>query len=349
MAINKALLDKYKKNSCNKNISVLSNSIYYNDKTFVDTGIPALNLALSAKLDGGWGAGLTMWAAPSRHFKTAFTLALTKAYMNAFDDSIVLFYDSEFGAPPTYFQSFGIDTDRVLHIPIKNIEELSQDLMKQLDAMDRSEHVVIIIDSVGNLASKKEVENALTENTSKDMTRAQTLKSLWRMVTPYLAMNDVPMAVVNHVYDEQKMHGRQIMSGGTGGMLSSENVLFISRSQEKDGDELVGYNFNIVIEKSRYIKERSRIPITVKFDGGINKWSGLIEMALETGHVVKPNNGWYSRVIDGVVEDKKYRKADTDTSAFWKDILEDETFTKAVNSLYAISQVKMLADEDAED
>lgn len=348
MATNNALLEKYKKNSTIKEVSILKNSKFYNEKTFVDTKIPALNIALSGKIDGGLTSGLTMWAAPSRHFKTAFTLTLTKAYMDEFEDSIVIFYDSEFGAPPAYFKSFGIDIERVLHVPITSIEDLKFDLIKQLDTMERAEKIIIIIDSVGNLASKRELDNALNENTAQDMTRAKELKSLWRMVTPFLTIKDIPMVVVNHVYDEQKLHGRQVMSGGTGGMLSSDNVFFVSRSQEKDGDELVGWNFNIIVEKSRYVKERARIPITVKFDGGINKWSGLMEMAVDAGVVVKPKMGWYSRVINGVTEDKLYRMKDTDDKSFWKDILIDDLFKKYIVDNFQLGHGVIMETENEE-
>jgi RecA/RadA recombinase len=348
--IKNALLAKFKQNSTIKESSILSNSKFFKEKKYIDTGIPALNVALSGRLDGGMSSGLTMWAAPSRHFKTAFTLVMTRAYLDHFKDSISLFYDSEFGTPESYFDAFGIDKERVLHTPITNIEELKFDIMKQLEAIQRGEKVIGVIDSVGNLASKKEVEDALEGNSAADMTRAKQLKSLWRMVTPHLTLKDIPLIVVNHVYDEQKLHGRQIMGGGQGGMLSSDNVFFVSRSQEKDGDELIGYNFNIIVEKSRSVKERSRIPITVTFDGGISKWSGLLDMALESKHVVKPKMGWYSRVINGVTEEKLYRMKNTFSEEFWGDILKEESFKEWVKDTYSISQVDMLSvDRDTDE
>ena len=68
----------------------------------------------------------------------------------------MLFYDSEFGSPQAYFKQFDIDTSRVLHTPITNVEELKFDLIGQLDNLDRKDNVIVVIDSIGNLASKKE-------------------------------------------------------------------------------------------------------------------------------------------------------------------------------------------------
>jgi RecA/RadA recombinase len=347
MAINKALLDKIKKNSTIKETTILANSKFYNEKSFVDTKIPALNILLSGELNKGWTSGLTVWAADSKHFKTAFVLTLVKAYLDANEDSILLFYDSEFGAPPPYFKAFGIDVERVVHIPIKNIEELKFDLIKQLEEFDRNDKIAIMIDSVGNLASKKELDDALTENSAADMSRPKQLKGLWRMITPYLTIKDIPMAVINHTYEEQKMYGKTIMSGGKGTLLSADNVFFITKAQEKDKatNELVGNNFTVIAEKSRLIKERSKITFNVTFEGGINKWSGLLDIALESGHVIKPKMGWYARVLDGKPEDKSYREKDTNNEGFWKPILADQTFKQYVKDTFALGQVEMLQDK----
>lgn len=351
MAINKALLDKIKKNSSIKEISVLSNSKFYNEKSFVDTKIPALNVLLSGRIDGGWSSGLTFWAADSKHFKTAFVLSLMKSFMDANEDGVVLFYDSEFGAPPPYFKAFGIDMDRVMHVPITCVEELKFDIIKQLKGFDRTDKVAIMIDSVGNLASTRELENALEQNSAQDMTRAKELKSLWRMVTPHLTIKDIPLAAINHVYEEQKMYGKSIMSGGKGGILSSDNIFFISKSQEKDKttNELLGNNFTVTAEKSRLIKERSKITFNVTFEGGINKWSGLLDMALDSGHVVKPKVGWYARVLNGKQEETSVRERNTNTEDFWKPILSDKTFLDHVKETFSLGQVDMMQNKSSDE
>ncbi len=138
-------------------------------------------------------AGLTMWAGPSKHFKTAFSLLMAKAYQEKYPESVVLFYDSEFGTPQNYFTSFGIDMERVVHTPVTDVEQLKFDVMNQLQNIERGDRVMIVIDSIGNLASKKEVEDALEQKSVGDMTRAKQIKSLFRMVTPHLTLKDIPM------------------------------------------------------------------------------------------------------------------------------------------------------------
>jgi RecA/RadA recombinase len=334
-----SLLDKIKKNSTIKDSAILARSKFFAAKDMIQTSIPVVNVAFSGDLDGGFTPGLTMWAGPSKHFKTAFSLLMVKAYQSKYPESVVLFYDSEFGTPQNYFTSFGIDTDRVIHTPITDIEQLKFDIMQQLSNIERGERVMIVIDSIGNLASKKEVEDALDGKSVADMSRAKQIKSLFRMVTPHLTLKDIPMVVVNHTYKEIGLYPKDIVGGGTGSYYSADNIYILGRQQEKDGTDLIGYNFIINVEKSRYVREKAKIPVTVRFDGGISKYSGLLDMALESGHVTKPNVGWYAKVntSTGEVEPKKWRLADTECAEFWDNILADDRFKEWVRNNYQFS------------
>jgi RecA/RadA recombinase len=337
-----SILDKIKKNSTIKDSAILADSKFFTKKDMVATTIPIINVALSGRLDGGLTPGLTMWAGPSKHFKTAFSLLMAKSYMEKYPESALLFYDSEFGTPQSYFDAFGIDTDRVLHTPITDVEQLKFDIMQQLQNLDRGEKIMIVIDSIGNLASKKEVEDAMEGKSVADMSRAKQLKSLFRMVTPHLTLKDIPMVVVNHTYKEIGLYPKDIVGGGTGSYYSADNIFILGRQQEKDGTELTGYNFIINVEKSRYVKEKSKIPVSVSFDGGISKWSGLLDLALESGHVIKPSNGWYAKAG----EDKKYRLKETDTKDFWMPVLMDKSFYDYVKTKYSIGNTNMVNSDE---
>lgn len=343
-----ALLEKLKKNSTIKETNILADSVLFSKKDMIPTKIPAINVALSGRLDGGMTPGLTVWAGPSKHFKTAFSLLMAKSYMDKYPDAALLFYDSEFGTPQSYFDSFGIDTSRVMHTPITDIEQIKFDVMQQMNELKRGDKVIIVVDSIGNLASKKEVEDALDGKSVGDMTRAKQLKSFFRMVTPHLTLKDIPMIVVNHIYMEQGMFPKAIVSGGTGIYYSAQNIYIVGRQQDKDGTDLIGYNFIINVEKSRYVREKAKIPVTVSFDGGISTWSGLLDMAIESGHVVKPSNGWYSRVntTTGEVEEKKFRIKDTDSKEFWLPVLGDPTFQDWIKQNYQIANGAIMSDDE---
>jgi RecA/RadA recombinase len=334
-----SILEKIKKNSSIKESAILSKSKFFTNKDMIPTSVPIINVALSGRLDGGLTPGLTMWAGPSKHFKTAFSLLMAKSYLDKYPDAALLFYDSEFGTPQSYFDSFGIDTNRVLHTPLTDIEQLKIDIMQQLNQVERGDHLIIVVDSIGNLASIKEVNDALEGKTVGDMSRAKAVKSLFRMVTPHLSLKDIPMVVVNHTYMEIGMFPKAIVGGGTGSYYSADNIFVLGRQQEKDGKEVTGYNFIINVEKSRYVKEKSKIPVSVSFDGGISRWSGLLDVALSGGFVVKPSNGWYSRVdqTSGEIEEKKFREKETDTKDFWLPLVTSTKFQNYVKDQYQIA------------
>jgi RecA/RadA recombinase len=346
-----SLLDKLKKNTTIKDSSILAKSKFFTEKDVIPTDVPMVNVALSGSLDGGLTPGLTMLAGPSKHFKTAFALLLASSYMKKYKDAVVLFYDSEFGTPQKYFETFDIDMTRVLHTPITDIEELKHDIMNQLQGLEKNDRVIIVIDSIGNLASRKEVEDSLEGKSVADMTRAKQIKSLFRMITPHLTIKDVPMVVVNHTYKEIGMFPKDIVGGGTGSYYSADTIWILGRQQEKTGGEITGYNFIINIEKSRFVKEKSKVPITVSFDGGIQKYSGLLEIAIEGGFVQKPAAGWYAKVDPktGEIDGNKVREADTNDKEFWKDILKSEKFKEYVKQKYSIAYGSIMGEDISEE
>ena len=329
----------------------MAESKLFGEKDFVTTEVPMINVALSGSLNGGLTSGLTVLAGPSKHFKTSFGLLIAAAYLKKHADSVILFYDSEFGSPKAYFSSFGIDPSRVLHTPITNIEELKFDLVNQLQNINRGDKVIIMIDSVGNLASKKEVEDAINEKSVADMTRAKALKGLFRMVTPMLTLKDIPLLAVNHIYMTQEMYSKPVVSGGTGIYYSSDTIWIIGRQQDKDDEGLKGYHFIINIEKSRFVKEKSKIPISVSWEGGIERNSGLLDIAVEGGYVIKPTQGWYVAFDPATKKElsKKVRAEETFNAAFWKSIYDKTDFKNYVETRFSVGHKAMLKDSVAID
>lgn len=347
-----SLQDRIKKTSKIKSASVMNKSKIYGHGASITTPVAMLNVAFSGEVDGGFQGGLITFAGPSRHFKTMFGLVSAKAFLDKYEDGVLLFYDSEFGSPPDYFESCGIDLERVVHIPIMNIEELKFDIVNQLEEIEKTDNVMIMIDSVGNLASMKEVDDAKDGKSVADMTRAKQLKSLFRMVTPYLKMKDIPMIVINHTYKTLEMYSKDVVGGGTGSIYSSDAIFIIGRRQEKEGKELLGYDFMIKVEKSRFVREGSIIPISVSFEKGIQKYSGLLDVALIGNYVVKPSNGWFQRMNPAtgeLLEDGKHRKKETLNKEFWDLVFEKTNFAEYISSQYKIGSVKLIQEEGSED
>ena len=188
------------------------------------------------------------------------------------------------------------------------------------------------------------MEDALNEKSVADMSRAKALKGLFRMVTPYLTMKNIPMLAVNHTYKEIGLFPKDVVGGGTGIYYSADNIWIIGRQQDKVGTEIKGYHFIINVEKSRYVKEKSKIPISVSWEGGVQRFSGLLDVALAGNYCTKPSNGWYARVdkSTGEISEPKVRLAETLNEEFWKPVFEDTDFADFLKKQYSIGLAQQI-------
>jgi hypothetical protein len=330
----------------------LSESEIYQERDIITSSIPCINIALSGDVDGGFGSGVGILAGPSKHYKSNTGLILVSDYLKKYKDAICLFYDSEFGTPPSYWETQNIDSSRVLHVPIENIEDLKFDLPQKLENIKRGDKVIIFTDSIGNLPSKKESQDALDGKSTTDMTRARELKSLFRIVTPQIKKRNLPALFVAHTYQTMELYSRAVVSGGTGLYYSADWIIIFGRQQEKEttGDkELLGWNFILNNEKSRFVKEKSKIPLQVLFDTGISKYSGILDLAIESKDVMQGKVGKSSgyALVDiesgEVGEMVKFEK--TQTEEFLGEILKRESFKKYIRDTYKLEKAKLEEDD----
>ena len=328
-----SLRERLLKNTITEHAAMLEDSKIYGKRWHAPIEIPAMDIALSGKFDGGLQPGITIIAGLSKHFKTGFTLELAKAFQRKFPEGMVLFFDSEFGSPPDYFTARGVDMNRVIHVPVLDLEELQFEMTAQLDELQRGDEVFIMVDSLGNLASKKEKEDMIAGKGTTDMTRAKAYKSFFRVITPMLNMKNIPMIGIAHTYKTMEMFAKDVVSGGTGMMLSADNVWIIGRETVKDDKTIEGYDFKINIEKSRFVKEKSQFVIEVRWDNGINKYSNVVKWAIEAGIVKRPTAQKYT-VGDGL-DTWSLDQLEHDTKTLEK-ILAMPEFRKFVEDKYKI-------------
>lgn len=326
------LMKRIKKNSKSDMIAEISKTELLNEKTQTPTRIAALNIALSGKVDGGFTSGITTFAGKSKSFKTLFALEMALGFLELNPEAVLVFFDSEFGAPISYFDNFGEAKERILHVPVTTVEELRTEMTNQLAGLDRDDKVIFIVDSVGNLASIKETDDSMDGKNVVDMTRAKMLKSFFRIVTPKLVMKNIPTIIINHTYDTIEMFSKQVMTGGTGAIYASDTIIFVGKQQEKEGTELKGWNFILNIEKSRYVREREKIPVKVTYEKGIHIHSGIFDLAVELGIIENPTKGFYTYGESGKVRRSKLENDPEVMEA----IIDDEKFRQLVESKYTL-------------
>lgn len=233
----------------------LDESEVYQNRDITSSSIPCINIALSGEVDGGFGSGVGILAGPSKHYKSNTALILVSDYLKKHKDAMCLFYDSEFGTPPSYWATQGIDSSRVLHVPIENIEDIKFDLPQKLESIKLGDKVIIFVDSVGNLPSKKEATDALDGKSTTDMTRARELKSLFRIVTPKIKLRNLPALFVAHTYQTMELYSKAVVSGGClqagtkiqmsdNTLKNIEDIIAGEYVKTLDGDKSVTYTWN---------------------------------------------------------------------------------------------------------
>jgi len=136
----------------------------------------------------------------------------------------------------------------------------------------------------------------------------------------------------------------------TGAYYSSDAIWIVGRQQEKDGQEIKGYHFVINIEKSRHVREKSKIPITVTFEGGISKWSGLLDVAEQGGFIRKPKMGWYEPInpeTGEVLSEKMFRaKEIINDKDFWMMMFEKTDLKEFIHNKYSMEASGLIMRED---
>lgn len=339
MAASSLMSRLLKKNAKDDKVSVLHESHFFDKDVVFRSSTPAINQMLSGSLDGGVTPGLYQVVGDSRTFKTNFCVSLMKDFLDADPENIALFFDSEFGAKSS-FNSFDVDKSRVLHFALEDIEDLKFKMAQSLEEIALGEgKVFIFIDSVSQIASKKEVDNALNENAAADLTRARELNSFFRIITPKLMLKKIPLFFINSYYDSiVNQYAEATVKGGKQAFLSSDVVLMVGRSQVKDDKELLGWNFNYSAMKSRYVREKSKFSILVTYAGGIYKYSGLFDWAMESGHLTSEKQGFYQFNLDGWVDGKSYRRKDIESNYtnFFDDLVKNANFKEYVRKKYEL-------------
>jgi RecA/RadA recombinase len=208
-------------------------------------------------------------------------------------------------------ESRGIDTTRVIKSEPESIERFRTVAMKLLDAYialpeDERFPLLMVLDSLSMLPSKKEIEDITAEKDTRDMTKAQLIKGAFRVLRLKLAKAKVGLIVTNHVY---AIIGAYVptkdMGGGSGAKYAADSIVFLSKKNEKDADNKVaGQIIHVKMVKSRLSREQTKIDTRIMYDGGLDRYYGLLELGEEAGLIKKVANKY--EFPDGT---KKFEKA----------------------------------------
>ena len=269
------------------------------DETYVDTGSYIFNALVSGSIFGGVsGNKITGLVGESGCGKTFYALAVVKNFLENNPDGYCLYFDTESAITKSLLESRGVDISRVVVLNVVTVEEFRTKALKAVDIYlkkDESERnpCMFVLDSLGMLSTNKEITDTLAEKDTRDMTKSQVIKGAFRMLTLKLGQANIPMIVTNHVYDSMSMYSPKEISGGSGMKYSASTIVYLSKSKEKDGKEVIGAIIRAKTYKSRLSRENQEVETRLYYDErGLDRYYGLLELG-EIGGLWKNVAGRY--------------------------------------------------------
>ena len=273
-------------------------------ESYMDSGSYIFNALISGSIHGGFsGNKITAIAGESSTGKTFFSLAVVKNFLDANPDGVCVYFDTESAITKSLLTTRNIDTDRVVVMNVVTIEEFRKKALQSVDKYlkypeEDRQPMLFVLDSLGMLSTEKEITDALADKNVRDMTKSQLVKGAFRMLTLKLGQAKIPLIVTNHTYDVIGSYvPTKEMGGGSGLKYAASTIIYLTKSKEKDGKEIIGNIIKAKTAKSRLSKENQQVSIRLYYDErGLDRYFGLLELG-ELGGMWSNVGGRYE--IDG--------------------------------------------------
>jgi RecA/RadA recombinase len=254
---------------------------------YVDTGSHVFNALVSGSIFGGLPSNkITAIAGESATGKTFFVLGICKAFLESNPDANVVFFESESAITKDMIEERGIDSSRMVILPVTTVQEFRTQSLAVLSAYEESERkpMMMCLDSLGMLSTTKEIEDTEAGKETRDMTRSQIVKATFRVLTLKLGKLGVPLILTNHTYDViGSMFPQKEMGGGSGLKYAASQIIYLSKKKDKDGSQVVGNIIHCKTYKSRLTKENQMVDVRLSYTKGLDRYYGLLELAVEAG------------------------------------------------------------------
>ena len=293
--MSKSVLSSILKVAGNEYATIAEEGIIAGDITsWLDTGSYGLNALLSGSIYKGLAGNKILGLAGEPSVgKTYFALEICKNFLNANPNGFVVYFESESAISKDMLQNRKLDVSRILVLPVQTVEEFRTQATKIINEYisqketDRAP-MIFVLDSLGQLSTNKEMADIASGNDKRDMTKQQLIKGAFRALTLRLGKYNIPMIVTTHTYETQGDYiPKKVASGGSGMQYAGSQIIFLSKKKEKDNNEIVGSLITASLFKSRFTIENKKVETLLRYDSGLDKYFGLLDLAEKFGIVKK--------------------------------------------------------------
>lgn len=332
----KDIIKKLAKEKAKDNFEIFEDSRLTNIPGWISTGSYSFNKVISGSYFRGIPHGRVTGLAGGQGVGKSFMCGqiIREAQLLGY---LVVVFDSESSIDKDFLKRIGVKTDELLFKSITTVNEFKTstiNILKNINEEDSEQKTLIIMDSLGNLTTEKELNDATDGNTAQDMgLRAKQLKSASRVLTNAIARYNGCMVVTNHTYEKPAQNPmaapQAIFSGGSGFLYVCSTIVFLKKYAQKEEQKTIsdGKNRKVITTnrivattgKNRFVREGLSGEMLLSFKQGLHKWYGLLEDALEHEFFEKQSTRIYVKHLD-----KKYfaSKIYTDDQV-WEPILEE--------------------------
>jgi RecA/RadA recombinase len=260
---------------------------------WIDTGSYTLNAILCGSIYGGCASNkIAVFGGDSGTGKTFLVMGVVKQFLEMNQTGIVMYFETESAISKQMFVSRGIDASRVGIVPVTTVQEFRNQALAVIDNYEKRKKadqvpMMFVLDSIGMLSTNKEVEDITSGKDTLDMTRSKLLKGAFRVLTLRMGRANIPLICTNHTYSTQEMFSKVVQGGGSGAIYSSSAVVTLSKAKEQvdatGGKKQVGVILTATATKSRFTRENSKAKVRLRFDGGMDRYHGLLDLAVDAG------------------------------------------------------------------
>jgi RecA/RadA recombinase len=232
---------------------------------------------------------VTAFAGEQATGKTFFALGVVQQFLLDNPDGGVIYFDTEAAVTRQMMDGRGIDVNRVIVSESDTIQKFRTvclniiDKYKETPEKDRKP-MMMVLDSLGQLSSSKEMEDTADGKDTRDMTKAQLIKATFRVINLKLAKIGVPLIVTNHVYAAVGSYiPMNEIAGGSGLKYTASTIAMLTKKKDKDGTDIVGNIIKVNMYKSRLSKENTKVEVKLSYKTGLDRYYGLLDLAEKYG------------------------------------------------------------------
>jgi recombination protein RecA len=243
---------------------------------------------------------MVLLAGQEASFKSSFACICAANSQKANYKVVVI--DTEGAMSDNFVQRWGLNSEEILYIYEPIVDNISAIFGQILESED--EKFVILLDSIGGLESKKLLADAADGTVKADQGGlSRKIKQCVKLFTAIVKKKKSIGIFTAHTYGNPNAgmfaSGEEI-GGGKACKYLSDIIIMLKKSKKLDKEKnVIGNVVKAQTLKNRFYPAFNKCEVDIDYINGINKYHGMLELAIEFGFIEQKGAGWMTNLITG--------------------------------------------------